>query len=204
MKKKVLGLFALLIAVPVLNVNVSAQEVQINGASEYNELSTNVSAELVENANKYVTIVNNRYVYQENTELSAAEVAEIKGLIRLTNESLSSIERDDALLVKENEGIISVSEKNPVLSTFGYGVRSIAFQWWGIQLWLTASDVRTVCQVGVGALASIIGVLITHVGWKIVNIISGGVGSLICHFAINDGIWLHFNYALGITAIGWQ
>jgi len=200
MKKTVLGLFAMLMALPVLNVNVAAAEAQGNEASAYDNVATNVSQALIERADKYVTIEDNKFVYVENPELSAVEAAEVQAMIAEANERVEQAALEQGYVVEEDDDFIRVAEENPVLSTFGYGYRGIEFHWWGVKIWLNTGDVRAICQGGVGIIFTLIPAIGPAIGRKVAEI----AGSLGCNFWINNGIWMHVTYGLQVSAMGWQ
>jgi hypothetical protein len=199
LKKGLIGLFAVLLALPILNVNVVAAEAQGSEASAHDNVATSVSQALIEQADKYVTIEDNKFVYVENPELSAVEAAEVQAMIAETNANVSAAAQEDGFVLIEEGDYLSLTEEMPVVDTFGYGVTGVQFYWFGVRIFLNAGDIQWGCRVGVGALATYVGSL-SGVGYPVAFSIAGEVMKRACG-AIGHGFVIDFNFSGGYIGL---
>jgi len=85
-KKGLIGLFAVLMVVPILSVHVSAHEAEADNRGGAG------SSQLVEKADKYISLENKKYVYAENTALTAPEAEQVKAMVAEANKTLTVAE----------------------------------------------------------------------------------------------------------------
>jgi len=202
MKKVLLSIFSVVMALSMMTVNVSAYE---NDAVSETQLMTNISANLMKKADKYIMLENKQYVYVDNPELSLEEKNQVINMIKEANAIIASAQEGENTLVSKEDDYVSITDGNPMTSTFGYGYNGVHVHWWGLRIFLNKDVTQWACEGVSVSIAAVIGAVTGGAGWAIAGAVGGHLMEGVCQWSIHSGTIIDYNFFWGdAQMIGWQ
>lgn len=200
MKRNFMLLIAFILGITTFTPIFASKPVnaQVSGTTIINETSILAKSDIGK-YDDYVKIENYRYIYIENNVLNSLEKKELQKALFKMNELLKTTNISKSIVSKENKTF----EFKSGLQTRGFGKRAFYVHWWGFEIWLTKDDTVVVCGAGAAGVGQLIA-KIPHIGTVIAGNIVSWLGPVVCHFTINSGTVIHYNYTFGVDYFRWQ
>jgi len=124
--------------------------------------------------------------------LSERDFEIVNNLVSQANNNLETISGANTAVVRN---IVVVMPKDVSAKTISYakaseGKRAIKFHWWGIELWLTKTDVRAIVKGGISGGAAYLGSI-----FGIAGAVAGAVvGAIISEYITGVPIYVKYTY----------
>lgn len=136
----------------------SNTETNIETNESQETLSDTQTQEIINKADKYIVIENNKFVLKDNNTLTNSELIFVKDSLQRANESLKDVNLDGAE-VTGNHFTVSTSPSTSGFTTLAVkeGKRDAKYYWWGAKIWLTKTDVGAILNSGIAVGSTIIG-----------------------------------------------
>ena len=169
--------------------------------TETHHNETGISQQLIDKADPYVKIQDGQFQYIENQVLTANEEQEVLKNIEQANNHIREAKQKDAEIVQKENSILLSSED--VLQR-GYGFNGVEWHWWGLYVYLNQDLARAACNFGVATAINKILSFIPYLGYILARSIAFYIGSVMCRYFINSGVWVKINYPVIPTGWGCQ
>ncbi|MDQ0163275.1 hypothetical protein [Aeribacillus alveayuensis] len=134
---------------------------------------------LKEKVDPYVVVENNKFklinINELKQQLTKEEYKDVKDSIKSANKELEKVNKSE-LVVHDNALVLNADDEGEV-STLGWGEgkRGIAFHWWGIEIWLTKTDVRAIIKGGVAGGTTYLGALFGGIGGAVAGAVVAAI-----------------------------
>lgn len=167
--------------------------------------TTNVQEELIKKADKHITLRDNLFsIINEEELLEVLTDIEFETVINLIEEANSNIQ--DINLSLDNVNVVDnsviIKPENEALdggiTLLKEGKRAIKFHWWGVEIWLTKTDVRAISKAGVVGGITYLSGLFGKVGGAVAGAI---VSTIISEYITGVAIHAKYYYATRIAIV---
>ncbi|MEC3606710.1 hypothetical protein P9126_06845 [Bacillus glycinifermentans] len=157
-------------------------------------LSENLSSELINKVDKFVVVENNKFVLNDEGKLSLAknEFAAVKAALKEANQILNDVDKDKIVVDGNTVTIPSKATTEQFSIAAKEGKRAIKFHWWGMEIWLTKTDVAALAKAGIAGGAAYLGSIFTGVGGAVAGAI---VSTVISEYVTGAAVKVTVNYA---------
>lgn len=190
-----------------LTLVLSAMPINVLAESQSSD-DDNPDEELIQKADKYVTLEDGAFSITDEEELrdilTSDEFETVENLIQEANSNLEDVDlSSDNVEVNNDTVIVSPeNESSNNVSTLAAkeGKRDIEFHWASVDIWLTKTDVNAILKGGVTGGATYLGGLFGGVG-----AIAGAISSTVVNEYVNaQAVHINHNYITGMTTTSAQ
>lgn len=158
--------------------------------------NVSLSENLIQTADQYVVVEENKFVLKDEKKLkeilSERDFEIVNNLVSQANNNLETISGANTAVVGNSVVVMpkDVSAKTISYAKASEGKRAIKFHWWGIELWLTKTDVRAIVKGGISGGAAYLGSI-----FGIAGAVAGAVvGAIISEYITGVPIYVKYTY----------
>ncbi|MCY7780966.1 hypothetical protein P9D47_22240 [Bacillus haynesii] len=157
-------------------------------------LSENLSSELINKVDKFVVVENNKFILNDEGKLSLAknEFTAVKAALKEANQILNDVDKDKIVVDGNTVTIPSKAITEQFSIAAKEGKRAIKFHWWGMQIWLTKTDVIAIQKAGIAGGAAYLGSIFSGVGGAVAGAI---VSTMISEYVAGIAVKVNVNYS---------